>query len=709
MLNYSYTPKWNDLLNFFLKKKDKNIQEIIKNIWCKGDKDHFKLFTRSSWIIFFIIFSKLKDKKNNKEVIVWLPSYYCNDVTYLIKKINVNILYYDINDDFFPNVESLKNISRTSSPDIILYCNYFGRSTFISYLKDLSIKHHALLIEDCTHAMSPTNIIGKHGDIAIYSPYKFFPLPHGAIMVSSKKYLKLNNLNFLLNDIHYDNLIKESLKYINYKKKNNYLFIIIWIIKKFLIKLNLSYSKFEEFSYQEKINNVNFYNYPIIEQYSLKILVKYAKFINKEKEKRLRMFMLWKNFLINIKNISKKNFSFKNYKTDEIPYFFIIGNFQEKINEIFNFLKAKKIPVLSWPNLPDDILNLKSNSNASRLRNNLFFLPLHDQQYDVVNKIVKYEESPNKKILFNEIRDKKIWKQYYIKTYNPSLLQSWDYGEAQSKFYNVQIKRYVLTDLELNKDLAILQVLHRKIFFFNFYRINRGPVFFIDVECNKIEILSSIFHKFKKNSNFSFLSISPEITFNYKNLILNVKGKNIYFKSPSWKSVILNLKIDIELITKQFDSKWRNQLNFSLKEDLIVIENNTIENLKNLINLNSIDAFSRNFKSIDKNFLFNFLKRSDYRIFNAYHNKNLISSICISIHKPGSTYLIGWSNQLGRKKNSTNLLIWNAIAKLKSDHVETFDLGGYDRDVSQGIYNFKIGTGGTNYQLIGNFRYFNHF
>jgi hypothetical protein len=96
MLNYSYTPKWNDLLNFSLKKKDKNIQEIIKNIWCKGDKDHFKLFTRSSWIIFFIIFSKLKDKKNNKEVIVWLPSYYCNDVTYLIKKINVNILYYDI-------------------------------------------------------------------------------------------------------------------------------------------------------------------------------------------------------------------------------------------------------------------------------------------------------------------------------------------------------------------------------------------------------------------------------------------------------------------------------------------------------------------------------------------------------------------------------------------------------------------------------------
>lgn len=63
MLNYSYTPKWSDLFSFFLKTDTKKLYEIIKNAWCKGDKDYFKLFTRSSWIIFFIIFSKLKDKK----------------------------------------------------------------------------------------------------------------------------------------------------------------------------------------------------------------------------------------------------------------------------------------------------------------------------------------------------------------------------------------------------------------------------------------------------------------------------------------------------------------------------------------------------------------------------------------------------------------------------------------------------------------------
>jgi hypothetical protein len=244
MLNYSYTPKWSDLFSFFLKTDTKKLYEIIKNAWCKGDKDYFKLFTRSSWIIFFIIFSKLKDKKKNGEVVVWVPSYYCDDVVHLIKKLNVKILYYDINDNFLPNIESLKNLSNISNPDIIIFCNFFGRSCFVSYLKDLSLKHRSLLIEDCTHSICSSNLIGKYGDIAIYSPYKFFPMPHGAIMVSSKKYLMINKLNFFLNDIQCANIIKESLNYINYRKKNNFLFITKWIIKKILTKLNLSFSNF---------------------------------------------------------------------------------------------------------------------------------------------------------------------------------------------------------------------------------------------------------------------------------------------------------------------------------------------------------------------------------------------------------------------------------------------------------------------------------
>ena len=62
MFNYSYIPKWRDLFNFFIKKKNSQDINIIKEIWGKNGKDYLKLFTRSSWIIYLIAFNELKKK-----------------------------------------------------------------------------------------------------------------------------------------------------------------------------------------------------------------------------------------------------------------------------------------------------------------------------------------------------------------------------------------------------------------------------------------------------------------------------------------------------------------------------------------------------------------------------------------------------------------------------------------------------------------------
>ena len=43
MLNYSYIPKFIDFLLIF-KIFNKNNEDIIKKIWCKGNKDYLKLF-----------------------------------------------------------------------------------------------------------------------------------------------------------------------------------------------------------------------------------------------------------------------------------------------------------------------------------------------------------------------------------------------------------------------------------------------------------------------------------------------------------------------------------------------------------------------------------------------------------------------------------------------------------------------------------------
>lgn len=707
MLNYSYTPKWLDLINVFTKNNPKKFFKIIKNTWCLGGKDFIKLFTRSSWIIYFLALSKIKQKKDGK-ITIWLPSYYCNDVVYLIEKINVEVLYYDVNNDFVPNTDSLKKLSRSSVPDIILFCHFFGMNRYISYLKDLSLKYNAWLIEDCTHVISPSRTIGKHGDVSIYSPYKFFPLPHGSIMVSSKNFLLKNKLNFFLNCADFDNFIKESLTQLNYSKTNNIIFISKWLLKKILTRLKLSFTRFVEFSHQEKIKNIDYFSFPILDTYSLKILSSYAKNIYQEKEKRWRMFMLWKHYLLDHAKIKDNFFLFNKFKEDEIPYFLLIGNFKDEISKIYDYLKRKKIPILTWPNLPDKILKLKSDDKSIFLRNNLIFLPLHDQQHILIKKIKK-RNNFNKIFSFKKIFDKLYWDELYQKTNRPSLLQSWDYGRAHSSSNKIYVKRFLIQDSESNLNIAILQVLHKKFLFLNFYRINRGPIFFKENKYDESRIVSAVFKKFSKNYQFKFLSITPELDFNFNNIFLNFDYKKIYFNQPSWSSFDVNLDLSLDLIEKNLDSKWRNGLNLSLKQQLNIVEDNSLKNLKSLIDLNEKDSSLKNFKSINKNFLYNFLSKSNYKIFNAYNNKDLVSSICVSLHNPGSTYLIGWSNSDGRKKNSMNLLIWKVIVKLKSDGFKHFDLGGYDKDVSKGIFDFKVGVGGRSYQLVGNSGYFNNF
>lgn len=702
MFNYSYKPKWKDLLNFFFINNKLNNVNTLSKIWGKNGKDYIKLFTRSSWIIYFVAFNILKKKR--QPATIWLPSYYCDDAVYLLKKINLKIKYYSVDKNFFADKDDLKNLSITDPPDIILFCHFFGNDKYISYLKDLSLKHRAILLEDCTHVIFPNTKIGKYGDISIYSPYKFLPLPHSAIMTSTKDFLLKNKFDFFLNEKNLQNYIIEALSFINFKKKNNFFFLVKWFLKKVLIKLNISYVSFAKFDYDKKIHDYNFLNHPNLDNYSIKILCNYTDSIYLEAEKRIRMQILWKKFLIEKINLEDENFLINNNFNKEVPYFLIIKNLKDKTSKIYNYLIQNKIPVLTWPNLPDEVTNSKFFLKTVYLRNNILFLPLHPQQ-DLLIKKFKKKNNQNNNIVFEEIFDEKIWQKYYLKCKNPPLPQSWGYGDSQKFFYKIDLKRFLIKEYETKKNLAIIQILYKKFFLFHIYKINRGPIFFENSEEYKQDIINFIFEKFNNLFSLRFLSISPELFFDEKFIFLNSNNKKIYFNPPSWKSMYVNLKLDENLLKQKLNSTWRNQLNASIKNNLKIIEDNSKKNLKNLIDLNDRYAKEKNFKNINKNFLYKFLSSTKYSIFCAYYNNVLVSSICVSKHMPGCTYLIGWSNEEGRKKKSMYLLLWHSIISMKKNKFEFFDLGGYDQDLSNGIYHFKAGIGGCNYQLVGNSNY----
>ena len=86
MLNYTNLPTWKDLLEVFnFSNLDKN--EKIKQVWGEYNKNIINYFSKSSWSILLITLLKLKKKKIN----LWVPSYYCEDALFLVRKFNVDI------------------------------------------------------------------------------------------------------------------------------------------------------------------------------------------------------------------------------------------------------------------------------------------------------------------------------------------------------------------------------------------------------------------------------------------------------------------------------------------------------------------------------------------------------------------------------------------------------------------------------------------
>ena len=118
----------------------------------------------------------------------------------------IKIKYYEIDEQFQPNLKSIKKISETVTPDIFLGVHYFGKPLVSNDLKNFCIKNKCWYIEDATHCLKRDKIIGAQGDFVLFSPYKHIAIPNGAILIvrskgpsklKTKEYSDLNINQFL--------------------------------------------------------------------------------------------------------------------------------------------------------------------------------------------------------------------------------------------------------------------------------------------------------------------------------------------------------------------------------------------------------------------------------------------------------------------------------------------------------------------------------
>ncbi len=68
-----------------------------------------------------------------------------------------------------------------------------------------------------------------------------------------------------------------------------------------------------------------------------------------------------------------------------------------------------------------------------------------------------------------------------------------------------------------------------------------------------------------------------------------------------------------------------------------------------------------------------------------------------------SVYLLGASNDVGRRTKASYLLQWHVLVRAKRAGLGVYDLGGIDVESNPGVYRFKSGMGGVELDIAGPF------
>lgn len=306
----------------------------------------------------------------------------------------------------------------------------------------------------------------------------------------------------------------------------------------------------------------------------------------------------------------------------------------------------------------------------------------------------------------SEIVEKEEWLNYFSQIKLVNLSQDWDYGKFRENTSNVKVVRYKI--LENGKVVGIFQC-YIKLFpiisFLKVIYINRGPLLLEEFPLYKyINLLKELKKQFSILKGI-ILILSPfrELNFELESELKNLKF--IQFFTKSYFTSYIDLTKSEELLRKELQSKWRNQLNSAEKKSLrIVTDYNGLYD----------DFLLEAYKQMSSEKEFDALNNYQIKLlFKAYREtNNLVVLLALNqLDEPiafkvfigynnSIMYLMGWVSVEGRSDNAPKLLMWNSIKHFKSLGFLMFDLGGMDPINLPGIAKFKQGLGGRTAKFI---------
>ncbi len=365
-ITYSSLPKLKYFFSIFDTIKEN--KEIIKP-WLKNQYD-FELFSCSAISLYFIV-KKISNTTEEENISIWIPDFFCNSSLEAIRDLNIEIIFYPINNNLTPNLEWCEINLKPEKTNIFLFVHYFGYIFNLQSVSEFCSKYKIWLIEDAAHVLLPTPEIGVYGDFIMYSPHKHLPIYDGAILIvtnrGNDKFKKSSALTITNKRIQ----LKSK-----YSEKVSKFLVFNWIIKRVIQLLGFRiYFPNYEFWPDHKKYNISF-NHIRMSKISKLFLHRIAPELTNISKTRIKNCISWSEHLIKNKTEIKNVMLVDSFR---VPYlaFFEISNI-ELMNKVFYKLKKMNFPITSWPDLPPELMKDENlHSVAIGLRKTRLYFHVH--------------------------------------------------------------------------------------------------------------------------------------------------------------------------------------------------------------------------------------------------------------------------------------------------------------------------------------------
>lgn len=281
---------------------------------------------------------------------VQLPSYICESVIQPFQENNYNIFFYNVNLDLTVDINSIKNLDKTS---VFFHLGYYGFYTNAE-IKNITYKlgKDLILIEDKTHTLLSKSDI-ENSNYTVASLRKWLGLPSGGVATGLYHKPALNSRNLI------SNLRKKALM-----MKENYIKDGVQNKSEFLKMFDNAEVELDKSSKSYKIDNDSLH------------ILKYTNFRNISDARR-------ENFLTLLSGLDNDLVEpiFSELPNDVVPLFFPI--YSKQRNKLRNHLINNQIYCpIHWPK--SEMVEESLSGDVRKIYDQILSIPI-DQRYGIID------------------------------------------------------------------------------------------------------------------------------------------------------------------------------------------------------------------------------------------------------------------------------------------------------------------------------------